>query len=583
MRPWFEALPERLEYEIEAFAAADGLHFELDRDELEHARRVVFRGTLDRPHDEPLRLEVRYPDSYPYLRPEVFAPELRLPRHQNPYLGNLCLLDRSTREWNTTDTGPWLVGERVPGLLALIAGDPAEMRRLEAPQGEPASRYFIPEPGSVVFVPEEMLTLDVTHWTGIARFSVGDGEQLSPLFRACLSSVETVDRRGRRRVAARAGRSLAGRFGRTVLEGRWARLEHLPDEGTVDALLAAARDVPGFQMPAPTPLADGTKLRVTGVVCSEEVRQGEWEDGWLFVVQADRRQGKQRMQASYVAAGQRLSPADLGERIPTVTGLAEKTVAQVGLGAVGGPIALELARGQVGELRVLDGDTVEAGTIVRWPIGLRAVGRPKTHAIAAQIRADYPFTTVRPFDLAVGGVPAPGQSPQRSESEILTELLDGADIVVDATAEIGVQQLLAALANAAGIPQVYAWATEGGWGGVVARIVPGRTGCWLCLQLALDDGTIEAPPRADTGTIQPRGCAYPTWTGASFDAMPIVAQAVRTTAFTLLADGPNADGTDVFVCAQVARSASELAPPAWTAHRLARHPDCLTCGATETR
>jgi molybdopterin/thiamine biosynthesis adenylyltransferase len=587
MRNWTEALPGRLDAEVEDFSTTEGLDFELDEAERAASGRVVFRGTLTVDGREPIRLEVRYAESFPYLRPEVFAPELRLGRHQNPYRHNLCLLDRSTRHWNPSDTGAWLVSVRVPLLLDLLDGDPEILRREEAPQGEPASYYFPPQSQTAVFVPAEMLQLPHDAHAGLLHLSVGDGEALGELLRAGLTRVSARDARGKAQVLAQAAGPFAERFNRTVCEGRWVRLDAFPaDGGTADHLFAAARQVPGFEPPPPQSVA-GASLRVLGVVCEEEVRQGVYEDTWLFAVEVSKahvsRYGKRRQQGRYTTRGSRLTPEDLAERIPTLAGLAKKTIALTGLGALGGPVALEFARTQVGELRVLDHDIVEAGTIVRWPFGLSVVGHAKSRVINDYVAHDYPFTRVRALQLAIGVVPGPGETPPHSEAELLTEFLDGVDVLVDATAEIGVQQLMAALADEAGIPQVYVSATEGGWGGVVARVVPGQTGCWWCLQKRLDDGSISAPPWAPTGTVQPRGCAAPTWTGTSFDALPLVAQAVRTATFTALAGRADDNPRDVFVCAQPAQTAAELAAPQWTSYALEPHPECTACAAADRR
>jgi hypothetical protein len=79
----------------------------------------VIRGSIVW-HERQIELEVVYPDTFPFLRPEIYAPGLALGRHQNPLQGNLCLLDRSTRAWNVDETGAWLVAERVPYLLDLL-------------------------------------------------------------------------------------------------------------------------------------------------------------------------------------------------------------------------------------------------------------------------------------------------------------------------------------------------------------------------------------------------------------------------------------------------------------------------------
>ena len=583
MRKWTVALPERLQVEVEAFDDTEGLDFALDKAELAATGVAVFRGTLTLDGRDPILLEVRYPDSFPYTRPEVFAPELHLDRHQNPYRHNLCLLERSTRQWSPSKTGAWLVSERVPKLLALLEGDAEQMRREEAPQGEPASYYFRAHAGAVVLLPEQALTLPQDLRAGTIRLSTGNGEVQEPLLRAALTRVETNDGRGKSTVAAADG-AFAERYGKTAYEGRWVRLDSFPDQGgSAEHIFAAAREVPGFEMP-PKQSVPGAQLRILGAVCKEEVRQSEYEDTWLFAIEMTTvqltRQGKVKLVQHYVARGDRLSAGDLAERIPGLAGLQSKTVALAGLGALGGPLAIELARAQVGELRILDDDVVEAGTIVRWPFGVGAVGHRKTAVLNTFIPNEYPYTRVRAFEQPIGFVPASAvEAPPQSEAEMLTDFLAGVDLLIEATAEIGVQQLLAALADEAGIPQVYVTATEGGWGGIVARVVPGQTGCWYCLQQRLDDHSIVPPPFAETGTVQPRGCSAPTWTGTSFDALPLIAQAARTATFTLLGGRAAEMPKDVFVCAQRAEAPTELDAPEWTSHPLDLHPACAACAA----
>jgi hypothetical protein len=589
LRNWTDAFPDRLEFELAEFARL-GLAFVLD--EVEHAGtgRVVLRGMLPgrlTPDGDDVVLVVAYPDAFPYLRPEVFAPELRLGRHRNPYRGNLCLLDRSSRAWNPSTTGAWLVSHQVPYLLGLLAGDPAAMTAAEAPQGEPASRYFAPAAGTAVFIAEEMLGLDRDVRAGYLRIGVGRGaEARQQLVRGCLTRLESLPaKRGVRTVLARASGRVAGRFGVTAYEGTWVRMDALPVGGRADAeaLFAAARAVPGFVMP-PGQSVDGATLRILGVVTTEEVRQGVFEDVWLFAVAADLTKPK-RGRGSYVAHTERLSASDLAARIPSLAGLGEKTVSLAGLGALGGPLSFELARAQLGELRVLDNDIVETGTVVRWPLGLTAVGQVKTDVVSGVLPMQWPMTEVVAFNHRIGHVPSPvdgAETAGRAEREVLAEFLADTDIVVDATAEIGVQQLLSALASEAGLPQVYVWATEGGLGGAVARVVPGETGCWYCLQLHIDDNTIPPPPFASDGRVQPRGCAEPTWTGASFDGLPLVAQAARVATTTLLAgrrDGDGREPRDVFVLDQSTAQPGELTAPTWRSYPLTVHGRCPLCAA----
>ncbi|HEX3803209.1 MAG TPA: ThiF family adenylyltransferase [Solirubrobacteraceae bacterium] len=582
MKRWTDRYPQRFEHEIEAFRTTEGLNLSLDEVELKRSGRVIFRGTLMRGSGDPMYLEVRYPDLFPFFRPEVFAPNHTFPRHQGRYRKNLCLLDRSTDQWLTENTGAWLVSERVPFLLGLLEGDPEVMRTAEAPQGEPLTTYLPYPEGAVVFVPGEIRDAADGEVGGDLKLAMGAPEQTTPL-RACMTELAADRGSGQSAVLATAAEPLAGRFAAQALRARWVRLHELPAKhGDASSLLKAAKQSAGYKKPPATALtpvngAQTVSLRWLGVVVKDEVTQGVWEDTWFFIVTSEKRIGGViKEDVPTLVRSERLSQEDLSTRIPALSGLAGKVIVLIGLGALGGPLALELLRAQVGELRALEHDVVSAGTIVRWPVGLTAVGHLKTTVLQGVADANYPFTTVKTYKGMLGGVLAEGETEDRPQLEILDELFDGADIVIDATAELGVRHLVSTIARQLAIPQVYVSATQGGWGGVVARVVPGETGCWWCLQKRLFDGSIEDAPYAKDGNIQPAGCGSRTWTGTSFDALPIVAQAARTACFTLLAGRtPGAD--DVFVCHQAAASASELTAPGWKSYALTAHSQCPYC------
>src|ERR671936_164582 len=94
---WVQRFPGRLEWELDDFGRR-GLHdFRLDEREIANGRVVLDGETTWKGETIPLRIV--YPDLFPYFRPEVFAPGLKLGRHQNPFEGNLCLLEAPTRAW----------------------------------------------------------------------------------------------------------------------------------------------------------------------------------------------------------------------------------------------------------------------------------------------------------------------------------------------------------------------------------------------------------------------------------------------------------------------------------------------------
>ncbi len=579
MASWWERFPGRLEFEIEDFAAR-GLRFERDDALFRDAGRLLLRGTIEH-GGEHIALEVLYPDLFPYLRPEVYAPELRLGRHQEPLARNLCLLSPATTGWKLSETGGWLVAERVPELLSLFQQDEAAMRAAETPQGEPISGAFGAHawPGTAIFVPAGALSLPAGAEVGSGRLMVGADIPAQVGLRALLGELVARPGAGKNtRQLMKAEPALAARFGAGHIQMRWVRLADAPAELSAEGILAAAESVQaGFGRPPWQAVADG-EIAVTGVVFPEEVRQGEYEDAWVFAVRFRRRTAAGQQEGVYPIVGQRLAAADLGARIPKLAPLRNASIAQIGLGALGGPLALELARNQAGTLRLLEHDRVEAGQIVRWPFGLQAVGRFKLNMIASFIEADYPFTVVERFQHGLGQTAYDRHGRGENEFDLLDRLLDGTALVIDASAELRIQQLVADLARDAGVPQLFVSATEGARGGQVGLVVPGRGGCWFCWKLWADAAAaggegIPLPPYEEEGTVQPRGCAFPTFTGASFDLAPIVAQAARGAAAALSADPP---GSTVWICAI---GPGEGSPPQWSTHPLRVHPDCPYCNS----
>jgi molybdopterin/thiamine biosynthesis adenylyltransferase len=564
---WPERFPGRLEYELEDYERRGLDGFALDEVELAHGRIVVMgTTTVD---GERIGLKVVYPDLFPYFRPEVIAPELRLGRHQNPFEMNLCLLEASTRAWNSSETGAWLVAERVPYLLGLIREGGEELIANEVPQGEPLSYYIPRAEGTAVFITNEMTELPETALSGPAFFSFRS-DRVGAALHVLLRQVNADRRAGGSTRLATSRPELEARFDGPRIEGRWLRLDAPP--GRDPQAYFAANAAHGFPEPAWQRVGPD-QVAVVAVLFKEEVQQGVWEDNWIFAVHHRTSNGGEGW---YLTKTDHLDPRDLGARVPRLAGMAERSVALAGLGSLGAPLALELARAQLGSLRVLDYDLVEGGTVVRWPVGLPAVGTSKTQVIQASIANQYPYTACTAVNRRLG-VTREEADGEDDEFEILRRFIDGTDLVIDATAEIAIQHVLGDLASDAGIPQLYVWGTEGAYGGAVARVIPGETGCWLCLQFALEDDSIVAPPFEVDGSTQPRGCGQRTFTGEGFNLLPVVAQAARAAVMTVLGEMPA--GRDVFVMS-LREGEEAAAAPAWTTYALERHPRCPRCSGS---
>lgn len=148
MRPWWERIQGRLQFELAALDR-EGIHVE--RDDAAFARGTL-RLTLTLPEGSwpPSRLVAVYPDTFPRIRPEVSAIDVVFDHHQNPFGKNLCLLGRSTSNWQPSDTLASLLGTQLPLLRQALESPNPEL--FEEPQGEPITTFYQYEMGGIVLV-----------------------------------------------------------------------------------------------------------------------------------------------------------------------------------------------------------------------------------------------------------------------------------------------------------------------------------------------------------------------------------------------------------------------------------------------
>lgn len=283
----------------------------------------------------------------------------------------------------------------------------------------------------------------------------------------------------------------------------------------------------------------------------------------------------------YLTKAYRAGPEDLAARIPELQPLRHKTIAVFGLGCLGAPGVLEFARSGAGCIRLVDHDCVDPATAVRWPIGFTAAGWKKVDVLCDRLAQDYPYTRAEPFDFRVGAVRKPDEPSQQSQIE---KIISGADLVYDATGELGVQHFLTDCAWRRGVAYVGVSGTLGGWGGKVFRIRR-RTGvgCWHCYRLACEEGCIPEPASApdSQGTVQPAGCADPTFTGAGFDMLQVAMMGVRMAAATLCEGVLNAYPSFAWDVVHISLRApnAALIAPEFRVYNISAHPRCPQCNA----
>ena len=507
-----------------------GARIQYERDETEFAAgRLVLRLRVNINETELFFVAV-YPDWYPYTRPELRAPDLNLQRHQHPFGKNLCYIGRATLNWDVGDTVAKHIMESVPNVLRVNeVPDSEEARSLEEPQGEPFTDHYTYLEHSSVLI-DSAWTIDPAVSRGALTLGV---EKVAGTFRGAVLRVGTSDR-----VLVQTEPMIAELYPDEKLQARWVRWhEPIRTDDARDILNTVVKKYSDLKIVRSQ--RNGKKPDIVGIVFPEEHERGKYVDGWVFIY----RNGLDCVLLRACRAGR----DDLSGRSPELRPLRDTRVVIAGLGTLGSKSAVELAAAGVGELRLVDYDYVEAGTTRRWALGLSAAGKSKVDALEAYIRANYPYTKVIKHPVMIGGA---FQDPQFRDSDHLDKILD-ADLIYDATAEFGIQHLLSDWAAENKKPYILVSATYGVWGGMVARIRPGRThGCWVCLQHEINARRIPAPVANDSGFVQVPGCASLTFTGAGFDIGIIALSAVRLAVSTLCSGVPGGYpdlGNDVIV------------------------------------
>jgi molybdopterin/thiamine biosynthesis adenylyltransferase len=513
---------------------------------------------------EEVALDVTFPELYPYFRCEVRAEDLDLKRHQNPFEKNLCLLGRGTDRWEPSDSLAWLLTDQLPKLAAsLDAYTDSAAAALEEVQAEPISDYYRYSSGGDVVLVDSSWKIPPEFDRGRIELGYAKPQSDNAPFRAVVREITWLDGRP----LLRAPDHLLGLFPDTI-SGELVRLDPpllVNDPEKFQRRLGRPERWQGHAV---------SQRHVLGIVFPEESSwRGESGQGWLFVVGAKARNAY-RANYRFVRAD-RAGVLDLTSRAPDLRPLREHKVAVVGLGCLGAPSALEFARAGVGELRLLDRDRVDAAGSIRWPFGLAYAGLWKVEVLHSFIRSHYPLTKTIEFVHALGaGGP---------DISVLHQVLDGATLVYDAAAEVGISYVLAEWARHAKIPYVVVSSLQGAWGGQVARLLPGgATGCWYCLQRAKTEGQIPAPPYDPDreAWFQPTGCADPTFTGGGFDLSSIATAGVRLAIATMLVgqEAYPSSPDDVLIFSWRDEHGALITPRA-SGFPLSPFSDCPVCGS----
>ena len=146
------------------------------------------------------------------------------------------------------------------------------------------------------------------------------------------------------------------------------------------------------------------------------------------------------------------------------------TVALIGCGSVGAPVACALAQAGVGRLILIDPELLTWPNVGRHPLGATAVGRNKAEALAERLQADFPHLRVEHRACDLQHLMAYNQ-----------DLLEVADIIVAATGNWVAESALNRwhVRHGRGRPIVYGWTETHACAGHAVAIGQ-RGGCLQC-------------------------------------------------------------------------------------------------------
>lgn len=226
----------------------------------------------------------------------------------------------------------------------------------------------------------------------------------------------------------------------------------------------------------------------------------------------------------------------------TVNDFSRARAAVVGVGALGCQVAYGLARAGVAELLLIDDDRVDRTNLGRQILFSPAdVGRPKAGAAAEALRSLAPPACLVPVEA-------------RLESGNATSLLQGRDLVVDATDDPRSKFLLNRMCVALNVPLVHGGVA--GTAGVAFAVLPSRTACVACAF----DPSAEGPSR---------GCAE---LGVLAPVAGVIGALQTILALRILAGHATAAGT---------LHAYDLRARRWRTLRIPRDRACAVCGNPE--
>lgn len=559
---WYELEPDRLQFEIEAFAQIDlpcVVTYDKDRDS-----QLVLRTEVSF-ENRRLGVDVRYPVNFPDNAPTLVGDELILDRHQNPTMRDFCILENVDADWNPGLTGAALAMRLRDNLIPASEAGPAEVTAGEADMPEPTTGYLQDVPGSAFIVVDPFWETEFSPVNGSADFT--NRITRSGVLQMMLTHVANNGSAD----AALVDRFLGRESGRTEHKGGWVQIDD------PSALLRGSASLTDAVLRNDQYLKDRLERRArkrSGRVAmplaitfmEQGGIRGELRRGWVFTTISLTRGSEPVVDDSMLSGAQALTRAQRTVRIPDLRGLDDSSILVVGAGSLGSPLVLELAKAGVGHITLVDFGIFDVNNAVRHVLPAAAAGEYKANAVGVVANALNPFITVTPVtDLHVGRSTA--------EMKALDDLIALSDLVIDATGSTVVTRTLARATRAGNKSLMTLGLTLGSLGGDVAFFSP-EEACFECMLLRRRDGVIPTPDAGEPSKETPVNCSSPTFSGAGFDASQLASFSARSAIQKLGVTGlPRLDWNVAVV--------NFRSDPALETLRFERHSKCPICAGSK--
>jgi ubiquitin-protein ligase len=481
MNIWFLSDPIRAEYERQRIADLkdqswlQGGIWLLRGGHLCYDSEIVIAETI---YAVTLRYPVTFPTTPPYVLPRGEA--TRWSEHQYGAGGELCL-EYGADNWHSDLTGADLLLSAYRLLLAEGGIDDRVRQEVQ-------SRHKATE--------GQRLRSRWLRWV-----------QTGPLMEIVTSVVGPCDLTVRLTLTENTMTAVVSKV--VALQGtEWLDptlpIEHMPSQW---------RLVKGFLLPAAAPnqpVTDWNSLLEAALACGanvEKLKTGEvevvlviGEEGpkLLWVWRDDGRVLPFEPLPPQVENSKRLQPEY--ER------LARYRVAVVGNGSMGSKIAASLARAGVLDFLLIDDDVFRPENIIRNDLDWRQVGEHKVEGVTHRILNIAPGATCDLRRARLSGQESSGHTAD------VVHALSEADVIVDASADPEVFNLLSMIIKASGKKLVWGEVFAGGIGGLIARHRPGVDPHPQAMRLAMLRWCEEQqtpPPPVPTAPYETNGEAFP--------------------------------------------------------------------------